>query len=47
MNEIATLKLKNCIVHVCDNSILKNEEEINELWQRVSNKAYELIKAGG
>lgn len=33
LNEIGTIKIGNCIAHICDNAIEKSKEKQEEIWQ--------------
>lgn len=42
LNVIETMEIENCAIHICDNSIVKTEEEQKKIWQEFSKIAYEL-----
>ena len=41
LNEIETMKIGNCIIHICDNAIGTKEEQ-NKSWQEFCKIACEL-----
>jgi hypothetical protein len=41
LNEIETIKTKNCTIHICDNAIGTKEEQ-EKCWKDFSRIAYEL-----
>ena len=36
LNEIKTMQIENCIIHICSDSIQENEEEILEQFSNIS-----------
>ena len=36
LNEIKTMQIENCIIHICSDSIQENEKEILERFSNIS-----------
>lgn len=44
LKEIGTIKIDNCTIHICNNSI-KAEQEQERAWQEFCNIAYQMCKS--
>lgn len=42
LNVIETIKDTNCLMHICDNAIVKTKEEQDKIWKEFSKLAYNL-----
>ena len=43
LNVIETIKIDNCTIHICNNSIRTNEEQ-EKVWKEFSDIAYQMCK---
>lgn len=41
-NEIETITTANCIIHICDNCIVKTKQEQEKVWEEFSRIACKL-----
>ena len=44
LNVIETMKIDNCTIHICNNSIRTNEEQ-EKVWKEFSDIAYQMCKS--
>lgn len=40
--EIKTIKRENCIIHICDDAIVKTKAEQEKIWKNFSDIAYRI-----